>query len=105
MVNIMKPETVLEVAGVLAKQLFPAISPAVSAVELLVRYSMGGEHSITAEGVQKREQAAGASANKASHLAGLDGHIMLALYAMNVTQDQAERACRAIMAEVARRMP
>jgi hypothetical protein len=55
--------------------------------------------------VRAREQAAGASANKAAHLAGMREAIGRELSQLASEQSNYEDALDSIMAEVARRMP
>lgn len=55
--------------------------------------------------VQAREQAAGASANKAAHLAGLREALLRLPLPRDASAAEQDKYVDAIMAEVARRMP
>ena len=90
----------------------PGAAAPLKVAEVLVEASDGAFHKVTASGVEvvaAREAAAGASANKASHMAGLreaiEQKVARAVFHFDVPDIAVQEAVNAIMAEVARRMP
>ena len=82
----------------------PGAAAPLKVAEVLVEAADGAFHKVTASGVEvvaAREAAAGASANKAAHLAGLREALRFELQ----NQVDTEHTLDHIMAEVARRMP
>jgi len=105
-------QDVAEVLGQLAKDLTPFLPDPLQApakiVQLVLQDVNGFRRTISVDQIAARETAAGASVNRAAHLAGLREaifHVLAGWRNVGLTDSNVHEATAEVMAEVLKRLP